>query len=114
MIFLSSGESIPPLRLFLGTYAVDFSEQPNYCSVMQGLQEIQIDYQKLRDARGERGLTEVARTIGISKQQLWNYENAFSEPSPATLAKLCLLYQIQIETLTNATEKLLKKLYTAA
>lgn len=81
---------------------------------MDELQAIKIDHQKLKAARGDRGLTEVARTIGISKQQLWNYENGLYEPPSATVAKLCLLYQVPIETLLNVSEVFLKKMYTAA
>lgn len=81
---------------------------------MDDLQEIKIDPEKLKAARGERGLTAVASAIGISKQQLWNYENGLSEPSSSTIAKLCLLYQVSIESLLSTGKKSLKKKYIAA
>jgi len=81
---------------------------------MDDLQGIKIDPEKLKAARGERGLTAVASIIGISKQQLWNYENGLYEPSSSTLAKLCLLYQVSIESLVNIDRKNLKKMYIAA
>lgn len=81
---------------------------------MENLSQIRIDPQKLKAARGERGLTEVARIVGISKQQLWNYENGFSELPAATIAKLCLLYQVPIEDLTNAAQNFLENKYIVA
>lgn len=85
-----------------------------YCFAMENLSQIKIDPQKLKAARGDRGLTEVARIVGISKQQLWNYENGLSELPAATIAKLCLLYRVPIEQLTNATKNFLGKEYIAA
>lgn len=81
---------------------------------MENLHEIKIDPVKLKAARGERGLTEVARIVGISKQQLWNYENGISELPATTIAKLCLLYQTPIEKLTNACENFFEKRYIVA
>jgi len=81
---------------------------------MENLHEIKIDPRKLKAARGERGLTEVARIVGISKQQLWNYENGMSELPATTIAKLCLLYQTPIEQLTNACENFFQNRYIVA
>jgi len=81
---------------------------------MENLSQIKIDPKKLKAARGDRGLTEVARIVGISKQQLWNYENGLSELPGTTIAKLCLLYQVPIEQLTNAAKNFLENEYIVA
>lgn len=72
---------------------------------MSELHNISIDPQKLVQARGERSMAEVARATGLSRQQLWNYENALFKPSADTVARLCLYYQIPIEKLTNLQGK---------
>ena len=58
---------------------------------------ISVDYAKLKKARGERTLRQVADFVGITKQQLWNIENAKSGPSIPVLIKLCAFYDIPIE-----------------
>lgn len=81
---------------------------------MVELEDIKIDRLKLRAARGSRKMTDVARTIGISKQKLWNYENTDDKIPGETLAKLCILYRTPIEKLTTADEVFLQKVYSAA
>lgn len=66
------------------------------------LLEIQVDPKRLKSARGPRSGADVARQIGISRQQLWNYENGFAPIPSDVLARLCLLYKIEI---TNLTER---------
>jgi transcriptional regulator with XRE-family HTH domain len=80
---------------------------------MLELEHIKIDPLKLRAARGDRKLIDVARAIGVSKRSLWNYENGHNEMPAATAAKLCILYKISIETLTTADEVFLKTEYSA-
>jgi len=75
---------------------------------------IKIDPEKLRQARGERGLSESARAIGVTRQQLWNYENDCGEPPSSVIAKLCLLYGVSIQSLVNVDQKTLQKMYIAA
>lgn len=81
---------------------------------MEELKSIRIDPAKLRHARGNRGLTESAVAVGLTKQQLWNYENGQGEAPSSAIAKLCLLYQVPIETLTTASADFLKEMYIAA
>ncbi len=81
---------------------------------MEELKDIKIDPEKLRQARGDRGLSESARAIGVTRQQLWNYENDCGEPPSSAIARLCLLYGVSIESLVNADKKTLKKMYIAA
>jgi len=69
---------------------------------MDYLQHIEFDGLKLREARGDRQLTEVARIIGISKQRLWNYENGLYDPSSDIVVRLCMLYQKPIEFFAKA------------
>lgn len=80
---------------------------------MDELKNIEFDTQKLREARGDRALTDVAQTIGVTKQMLWNYENGYGDPSSAVVARLCLLYQKPIEFFIKATsgEKFLAGTY---
>ncbi len=99
--------------MFFYTFAIDRQIKEAYKSRMDELKDIAIDPVKLREARGERKLTKVAATIGISKQRLWNYENGLYDPPSDVIARLSLLYKIPIERLTTASEKFLKKLYTA-
>lgn len=76
------------------------------------LGQIKIDPLKVRAARGDRKLIDVARAIGISKQSLWSYENGHNEMPAATVAKLCILYKIPIEKLTTTDEVFLHKEYS--
>lgn len=78
------------------------------------LKDLKIDPEKLRSARGARKLTEVAESIGITKQRLWNYESGLYSPPANVIAQLCFLYQVKIEEITTISENLLKKEYSAA
>jgi predicted transcriptional regulator len=68
---------------------------------METLTEIRIDPAKLRAARGDRSIASVAREIGISRQQLWNYENDLAAVSANVIARLCHLYGVQITDLAT-------------
>jgi transcriptional regulator with XRE-family HTH domain len=71
---------------------------------MDGLTNIHFDKAKFRAAREKAGLKQVeaARLLGVSKGQLWLYENenGRGEPSPDTLARACLLYGVDISEFT--------------
>jgi transcriptional regulator with XRE-family HTH domain len=69
---------------------------------MDDLKQIEFDGQKLREARGDRALSEAAQAVGVTKQMLWNYENGHGDPSSAVVARLCLLYQKPIEFFIKA------------
>lgn len=58
-----------------------------------------IDLEQLRQARGERSLKDVAEQIGVTRQQIWNYENGVSEPPVSILIKLADYYGLQIQDL---------------
>lgn len=70
------------------------------------LQNIHFDKSRFRAARETKGLSQVdaARALGVSKQQLWAYENEGGRgtPSPDTLARACLLYEVDISEFTVA------------
>jgi transcriptional regulator with XRE-family HTH domain len=86
----------------------------SYSCGLSELKNIKIDPVKLRAARGDRKLSEVARIVSASKQILWNYENGHNQMSAAPLAKLCILYQTSIEDLTTADENFLQIEYSVA
>ena len=71
---------------------------------MDGLTNIHFDKAKFRAAREKAGLkqAEAARLLGVKKGQLWIYENetARGTPSPDTLARACVLYDVNIAELT--------------
>jgi predicted transcriptional regulator len=81
---------------------------------MSELENIKIDAVKLRAARGDRKLNEVALIVGVYKQNLWDYENGHNQMSAVTLAKLCILYQTSVEDLTMADEIFLQSEYSEA
>jgi transcriptional regulator with XRE-family HTH domain len=56
-----------------------------------------INFARLRTARGNRSLREVALFLGITKQQLWNIETGKRKPSLGVLVKLCAFYDLPIE-----------------
>jgi transcriptional regulator with XRE-family HTH domain len=82
-------------------------------SAIARLQEVNVDPSKLKSARGKRRLTQCAKAIGVTRQQLWNYENAQCEMSSSTFAKLCILYRVSLEAVLNVDEDFLKKMYSA-
>lgn len=66
-----------------------------------------IDLEQLKKARGLRSLRSVGTAVGVTRQQVWNYENGTSEPPISVLAKLADLYGIRLEKLIrqkNLTE----------
>jgi transcriptional regulator with XRE-family HTH domain len=80
---------------------------------MDDLKHIEFDAKKLREARGDRALIEVAQAVGVSKQMLWNYENEQGDPSSDVVVRLCLLYQKPIEFFAKQPtgEKFLANVY---
>jgi len=80
---------------------------------MDDLKHIQFDLKKLREARGDLKLIDAARTVGISKQRLWNYENGLYDPPTDIFAKLCLLYQRPIEFFIKVPDTAKKNLASA-
>lgn len=65
-----------------------------------------INTDNLKKARGMRSMASVAKAIGVSKQQLWNYENGKSEPPVAMLVRLSNLYGITAQDLINQNKSL--------
>ena len=67
------------------------------------VKELEIDGARLRKARGERKASDVAETIGISRQHLWLLETGQRTPSGKILAQLCWLYDKRVEDFTTKT-----------
>jgi transcriptional regulator with XRE-family HTH domain len=72
---------------------------------MLGLSTLRFDPKKLRAAREakELGLSEAAGLVGVSKQQLWNYEHPTGRgtPDPNVLLRLCTAYDVDLRELSN-------------
>lgn len=60
-----------------------------------------IDLERLKKARGLRSQSEVAKAVGVSRQQIWHYENGISEPPLSVLIKLANLYGIKLQEVVN-------------
>jgi transcriptional regulator with XRE-family HTH domain len=62
------------------------------------IQNLEIDYKKLRQARNEKGLTqsEVAKVLGLDRRQVWQYENGVSLPLE-NFTKLAIFYGKPLE-----------------
>jgi HTH-type transcriptional regulator, competence development regulator len=58
-----------------------------------------IDTEQLKKARGLRSLNDVAKELGVTRQQVWNYEKGTSEPPLSVLMKLADLYGVRVEKL---------------
>jgi transcriptional regulator with XRE-family HTH domain len=56
-----------------------------------------VDGEKLRRARGLLTLSEVGKTIGVTRQQVWSYENGKSLPSIEKMLLLLDLYNVKLE-----------------
>jgi transcriptional regulator with XRE-family HTH domain len=66
---------------------------------MDDLTEVEIDHEKLKAARGKLTPTQVAGVVGVTPQQIWNIENGVKNPSGNLLARLCLLYGVDLREL---------------
>ena len=60
-----------------------------------------INLSNLKTARGMRRLKLTAKELGISRQQLWNYEEGKSTPPLSMLIKLANLYGVDVQDLIN-------------
>lgn len=56
-----------------------------------------IDTEKLKELRGNRSLQDVAEVVGVTKQQIWNYENGISDPPLDKLIKLLAFYGVNFQ-----------------
>jgi len=70
---------------------------------MTDLTTVTIDQTKLAELRGDRKQKEVAESIGISPQKLWNYESGSNRIPAETLVRLCLFYQASFQDLIKQT-----------
>jgi len=58
-----------------------------------------VNTKRLIEARGERSRKDVAAIIGVSRQQIWNYEKGISEPPLSVLIELANLYNVNYTNL---------------
>ena len=58
-----------------------------------------IDLEQLKKARGLRSQSDVAKELGVTRQQVWNYEKGESEPPLKVLMKMADLYGVRLEKL---------------
>ncbi len=63
------------------------------------LADIRLNPAKLREARGERTVRQVASLVGVSPQHISMIERGLSQPSADVLLRLCRLYQIDLSDL---------------
>lgn len=56
-----------------------------------------ISPEKLAKARGERPRSEVAKAVGVSRQQIWHYETGVSEPPLSVLSRMLFLYGVEFQ-----------------
>lgn len=64
------------------------------------IQEIKIDPERLRKARGSRSPSVVASELGITRQRLWQIEAGNGVPSGDIVARMCELYGKDVRELT--------------
>lgn len=58
---------------------------------------LQFDYTKLRKLRGDLGLSDTARLIGVTRQQLNQYEKGLHKMSPDILLRICRFYRVHLD-----------------
>lgn len=60
-----------------------------------------INLDQLKKARGLRSQSDVAKELGLTRQQIWNYETGASEPPLNVLVKMAHLYGTSVEKLLS-------------
>jgi len=60
-----------------------------------------INTEALQQARGLRSRSDVAKEVGVTRQQIWQYEAGKTVPSVAVLIKLANLYGVGVEKLIH-------------
>jgi len=70
------------------------------------LTKIEIDGAKLKEARGNAGLSRSALYLGVSRQMLWNYENNLYQPSASFMSRASIYYKRPLEFFLEPEKKL--------
>lgn len=60
-----------------------------------------INPEKLEKARGKRSRNNVAKALGLTRQQIFNYEKGASEPPLSVLSKMLFLYDVKFEDIID-------------
>ena len=71
------------------------------------LLNIELDYQRLAKARGNRSRAEVAEMLGFTPQFIGQIETGVRQPTPNTLLRLCFLYGLSLQDVAKGQEKFL-------
>jgi len=66
---------------------------------MNDFTTVTIDQAKLAVLRGDRKQKEVAESVGITPQRLWNYESGSYRIPADVFVRLCLFYNVQVQEL---------------
>lgn len=69
--------------------------------MLELLDKLEFDGLRLKEARGEKSMSQIAETVGISRQALMQIEQGKTKPSADTLVKLCATLNIPISELTK-------------
>lgn len=65
------------------------------------LRKLRLDPVKLREARGDLPRKRVSEEVGVTSAQLCMIETGRSRPSAELLARLCVLYGVNVTDLTK-------------
>ncbi len=63
------------------------------------IEQIEFDGAKIRELRGSRSQSDVAKSVGISRQALNQIEQGETKPSADTLLRLCSVLKIELSDL---------------
>ena len=64
-----------------------------------------VDGRKLRALRGNTEQQSAAQAMGVTKQQLWNWENEYSSPTAGNLLTILLYYKVQASDIARLSEE---------
>lgn len=72
---------------------------------MDDLTHIEVDTERLRHYRELKGLSQntAATSVGVKKAAISKYELGHATPSGDVLARLCILYDINIKDISRRT-----------
>jgi DNA-binding XRE family transcriptional regulator len=74
---------------------------------IETIQNVDIDPAKLKAARGERSVPDVAKLFNIHRKHIYAIESGSRKPSSPLLIKLCLLYDVGLKDIIRDEKKLL-------
>ena len=69
--------------------------------MIETINKLEFDGSKLKEARKDRTMSDIAKAVGISRQSLMQIEQGITKPSADTLVKLCAALNLSISDLTK-------------